>query len=400
LTDWKVPLLDLRLGEEERTAVQSVLDSNWLTMGEVTKQFEQAFAEYLGVRHAIAVNSGTAALHLAHHALGLGPGDEVICPSLTFVATANTIVYMGGVPVFADVKSENDLTISPQDVASKITGRTKGIVVVHYAGFPCDMDPIIETARKHNLYVVEDAAHAPGAEYLSMPRSEGVASSLTPHPSPSRKLGTIGDIGCFSFFGNKNMTTGEGGMVVTNDDDLAEKIRIARSHGMTSLTWDRYRGHSFSYDVVSPGFNYRIDDLRSALGLVQLKKLEENNQRRRELWNACTERLNQIEAIRVPFSGFRGISSHHILPIILRKGIDRKKVMEYLRTHGIQTSIHYPPIHRLSYYNALISKDINLKITEEIGKREVTLPLFPTMTMLQVDFVADQTKACLDVVLS
>jgi dTDP-4-amino-4,6-dideoxygalactose transaminase len=391
-TDWRVPLLDLRLGGEERRAVQAVLDSNWITMGEVTKQFEAAFAEYLGVRHAIAVNSGTAALHLAHHALGLGPGDEVICPSLTFVATANTIVYMGGVPVFADVESEDDLTISPQDVASRITERTKGVVVVHYAGFPCDMDPIMEIARKHNLYVVEDAAHAPGAEYLSSPKHQGNASPLTFHPSLSRKLGTIGDVGCFSFFGNKNMTTGEGGMVVTDDDDLAEKIRIARSHGMTSLTWDRYKGHSFSYDVVSPGFNYRIDDLRSALGLVQLKKLDENNQRRRELWKVCTEKLKQIETIGVPFFGFQGISSHHILPIILRKGIDRKKVMEYLRTHGIQTSIHYPPIHRLSYYNALTSIDMSLPVTEEIGKREVTLPLFPTMTASQAEFVADRMK--------
>ena len=293
--EWKVPLFDLDLGEEEYERVKGVLDSNWLTMGEVTRDFESAFAEYLDVKHALAVSSGTAAMHLAHHAVGLEQDDEVICPSLSFVATANAVLYTGGKAVFADIASFDELTISPDDIESKIDKRTKGIVAVHYAGFPCDMDRIMEIAHDHHLFVVEDAAHAVGAEYSARCRAQGAKrkakspklkaqSSRLDHGQrttdngPSAKVGTIGDIGCFSFFGNKNMTTAEGGMVVTNRDDLAEKIRIARSHGMTSLTWDRYKGHDFSYDVVGPGFNYRIDELRSSLGLVQLNKLDQRVQ--------------------------------------------------------------------------------------------------------------------------
>jgi dTDP-4-amino-4,6-dideoxygalactose transaminase len=281
------------MGEEEYRRVESVLDSKWLTMGQVTRDFESAFADYLGVKHAIAVSSGTAAMHLAHHAVGLEHGDKVICPSLTFVATANAIQYTGAKAVFADIASLGELTISPDDVASRIDERTKGIVVVHYAGFPCDMDRIMEIARNHNLYVIEDAAHAAGAIYSSQQehggsrlKAQGSGHARShgervadrgqgaTHNGRTHKLGTMGDIGCFSFFSNKNMTTAEGGMVVTNWDDLAEKIRIARSHGMTTLTWDRHEGPDFSYDVVGPGYNYRIDELRSSLGLVQLKRLE------------------------------------------------------------------------------------------------------------------------------
>jgi dTDP-4-amino-4,6-dideoxygalactose transaminase len=382
-------------------------------MGQVTNDFESAFSDYLGVKHAMAVSSGTAAMHLAHYAAGLEQGDEVICPSLTFVATANAILYTGAKPVFADIASFDELTISPDDLDSRIDERTRGIVVVHYAGFPCNMDRIMEVARNHNLFVVEDAAHAAGAEYSARgiahsaerpgeiddgqrttnnePRSTDKAQS-TKHKAPLQKLGTIGDIGCFSFFSNKNMTTAEGGMVVTNRDDLAEKIRIGRSHGMTSLTWDRYEGPDFSYDVVGPGFNYRIDELRSSLGLVQLNKLDENNSSRRALWTLYTENLNSIEEIRVPFSDYDGVSSYHIFPILLSEKVDRRGFMEYLREQGIQTSVHYPPIHLFSYYRKLMPSDIRLPLTEHVGRREVTLPLFPTMTEEQVEYVVGALK--------
>ncbi len=409
MTKWKVPLFDLDLGEEEYTSVKAVLDSKWLTMGQVTKDFESAFSDYLGVKHAIAVSSGTAAMHLAHHALGLEQGDEVICPSLTFVATANTILYTGATPVFADIASFDELTISPDDVKSRIDERTRGIVAVHYAGFPCNMDRIMEIARNHNLFVIEDAAHAAGAEYSSpftvrrSPPDNGERSTNNEPPSTvngqrstanrlSRKLGTIGDIGCFSFFGNKNMTTAEGGMVVTNRDDLAEKMKIGRSHGMTSLTWDRYEGHDFSYDVVGPGFNYRIDELRSSLGLVQLSKLDANNRSRKALWTLYKEKLSSIEEINVPFSEFSGISSYHIFPVLLSEKIDRRGLMEYLREQGIQSSIHYPPIHLFSYYKKLMPSDTHLPLTEYVGRREVTLPLFPTMEEEQVEYVVGAIK--------
>lgn len=396
-----MPLFDLDLGKAEYERVKGVLDSNWLTMGEVTRDFESAFAEYLGVKHALAVNSGTAAMHLAHNALGLGHDDEVISPSLTFVATANAIGYTGATPVFAEITNLDELTISPDDIESKINERTKAIVVVHYAGFPCCMDRILEIARRRDLCVVEDAAHAVGAEYFSRKRKLKAESSTSNHGPPTtdhelaHKVGTIGDVGCFSFFSNKNMTTAEGGMVVTNRDELAEQMRTYRSHGMTSLTWDRYKGHDFSYDVVGQGFNYRIDELRSSLGLAQLEKLDQNNRRRRALWSCYRQKLSRVEGIVVPFSHMKGISSCHIFPVLLSERVDRNGLMQYLREQGVQTSIHYPPVHLFSYYRQLMSSGIHLPLTERAGRTEVTLPLFPSMDEKQVDYVVECVKAYL-----
>lgn len=417
--NWKVPLFDLDIGKQEIEAISQVIQAKWISMGQVTKEFEKQFAERHGAKHGIAVCNCTAALHLALRALGAGRGDEVICPSLTFVATANSILYTGAIPVFADVTDKDDLNISPDDIESKINEKTKAILVVHYAGFPCDMDRIMEIAQKYNLFVIEDAAHAPGAEYSSQLTADGsqlimkkgnpVSYELSAMSWPSNPInpnnssnstnwanvGSIGDIGCFSFFSNKNMTTAEGGMVVTNRDDLAEKIRIARSHGMTSLTWDRHMGRDFSYDVVGPGFSYRLDELRSSLGLVQLKKLDRNNRRRRSLCTLYREKLKSIEEIKVPFSHFSGISSYHIFPILLSEKIDRRGFMEYLREQGIQTSIHYPPVHLFSYYKKLMPSDAHLPLTEYVGRREVTLPLFPTMEEQQIEYVVNAIKSYL-----
>ena len=266
MSNWKVPLADLDLDTDDIRAVVDVVRSKWLSMGPVTAEFEQCFAEYIGVKYAFAVVNCTAALHLAHVALGAATGDTVICPALTFVATANAIRYTGATPVFADITSADDLNISPDDIEAKIDDTTKGICVVHYGGYPCDMDRIMHIARRHHLYVVEDVAHAPGAAcWVTMPpRASSTAGGVF------KKCGSIGDIGCFSFFSNKNMTTAEGGMLTTDSDTIADRIRRLRSHGMTSLTWDRERGHSFSYDVTDMGYNYRMDELRAALGLAQL----------------------------------------------------------------------------------------------------------------------------------
>ena len=262
---WKIPLADIDFGFEEEEAVLRVVRSRWLSMGEETQQFEQEFAAFIGVKHALAVTNATAALHLACLAVGIGPGDEVIVPSLTFVATANAVRYAGGVPVFADIEGEDWLTISPASIEKCIGEKTRAILVMHYAGFACDMPAILDIAGKYDLAVIEDLAHAIGSELNG------------------RKLGTWGKIGCFSFFSNKNMTTGEGGMVVTDDDLLADKLRSMRSHGMTSLSWDRHKGHVWTYDVVGLGYNYRIDEIRSAMGRVQLKKVSGFNQRRERL---------------------------------------------------------------------------------------------------------------------
>jgi dTDP-4-amino-4,6-dideoxygalactose transaminase len=391
VTNWKVPLADLDLGREEIEAVTNVLHSRWLSMGPVTAEFEQRFAEYVGVTYAFAVTNCTAGLHLAHLALGAGPGDTVICPSLTFVATANAIRYTGAMPVFADITSVDDLNIAPDDIEATIDETTKGICVMHYGGYPCDMERIMHIARRHNLYVVEDAAHAPGAACWMTDET----SRDEKKPQGKRvvkKCGSIGDIGCFSFFSNKNMTTGEGGMITTNSDALAEKITLLRSHGMTSLTWDREQGHSFSYDVVELGYNYRIDELRSALGLVQLQKLNKNNQKRAEITNIYKEMFHDFDGISYPFLQHQETPSYHLFPILLNEKTDRRNFMQFMRDKGIQTSIHYPPIHKFSHYSSYLQNSY-LPVTDDVETRIVTLPLYPDITRKQLDYVIESIKA-------
>lgn len=375
--NWRIPLADIDFGPEESAAVQAVLASKWLTMGGVTQQFEQEFAAFTGAKYALSVSNATAALHMACLALGIGPGDEVIVPSLTFVATANAVRYVGATPVFADVNGEDDFNLSPAEIEKRITSQTRAILVVHYAGYPCDMPRIMEIAAKHGLEVIEDNAH-------------GVGASLE-----ERQLGTWGAIGCFSFFSNKNMTTGEGGMLTTDRADLYEKLRVFRSHGMTTLTWDRHKGHAFSYDVIELGYNYRIDEIRAALGLEQLKKLPRNNARRAELTQLYRETMQELAPkVTIPFSSHPGASSHHILPALLPKGIERVTVMEHLKSQGIQTSIHYPPVHSFTAYRELATS-AQLPLTEDIARREITLPLYPMMKEEDVISVVQEIRAIL-----
>ncbi len=373
---WRIPLSDIDLGEEEKAAVARVLDSKWLTMGEVTRRFEEAFAEYLGVKHAIAVSSATAALHLANAALGIGTGDEVVVPSLTFVATANAVRYVGATPVFADITSLDDFSISPAAVEAAITPATKAITVMHYGGYVCDMAAINAIAQHHGLAVIEDSAHAPGSE------------------RDGKKAGTFGDVGCFSFFGNKNLVTGEGGMVVTDRDDLAERVRLMRSHGMTTLTWDRHQGHAHSYDVVALGYNYRLDEMRAALGLVQLAKLERNNARRREVTEWYRARLEGVRGLSLPYCDHPGTSGAHIFPLLLASDLDRDRFIEAMKAQGIQTSIHYPAIHRFACYRKQ-GPTVSLELTEAVAAREVTLPLYPQMTAHDVSVVVGAAAAAL-----
>jgi len=368
--EWRVPLADLDYGIEEEEAVLNVLRSRWLTMGAVTQEFETKFAELTSSKHAFAVSNATEALHLACLALGIGPGDEVIVPSLTFVATANAVLYTGAEVRFADVIGPEELTIDPESIEQAITPKTRAIMVMHYGGYPCRMREIMQVAERHHLAVIEDAAHAPGGSL------EGKA------------LGTWGAAGCFSFFSNKNLSTGEGGMIVTDSDELAECIRLQRSHGMTTLTYDRHKGHAFTYDVLKLGYNYRIDELRAALGLEQLKKLERNNARRRELTLAYWRALEPL-GIGLPFSHTeQGKPAYHLLPILLPPGVNRQAFMEGLREKGIQSSIHYPPIHLFSYYQGRYGKQ-RLPRTEALAAREVTLPLYPTMSEAQLGLVVE-----------
>jgi len=375
--NWRVPLSDIDFDEAESLAVEKVLKSRWLTMGKVTQEFEASFAAHVQSRHAIAVTNATAALHLACLALGLGPGDEVIVPSLTFVATANAVRYVGATPVFADIASYDNLNISPEAITALITTKTRAIIVVHYSGYPCDMEAILSIAKQNGLFVIEDAAHAIGSELNG------------------RHLGTWGDIGCFSFFSNKNMTTGEGGMMTTDNDELAQKLNRLRSHGMTSLTWDRHKGHAYSYDVIDLGYNYRIDEIRAAIGLVQLSKVERNNERRRLLTQVYRDALQELTPqVDVPFQHHLGKTSAHIMPVLLPRDTKRQDFIESMKGNGIQTSIHYPPIHTFASY-----KDDtvwNLPVTEDVAKREITLPLYPAMSNDDVIIVVSAIRASLN----
>jgi dTDP-4-amino-4,6-dideoxygalactose transaminase len=366
-----IPLFDLNYGSEEEEAILNVLHSKWLTMGPETELLEQEFAAFCGVKHAIAVSSCTTALHLASLTIGVQKDCEVICPALTFVATANSVLYAGGKVVFADITSPDNWTISPADIEKKITSQTQAIIVMHYGGFACQMDEIKTIAQKNNIPIIEDAAHAPGSAYKG------------------QKLGALGAISCFSFFSNKNISTGEGGIICTNDDEYARQIRAMRSHGMTSATIDRHRGLAFSYDVTALGYNYRLDEIHSALARVQLKKLHTGNAQRQKAADRYKNRLKEIDKIKIPFTNGTFDANYHIFPILLDERIDRRSLMVFLREQGIQTSIHYPPVHQFSYYRNLMGKQ-NLPLTEYIAGHELTLPVFAGITDAQVDYVVDR----------
>ena len=379
-TRWNIPLFDPDLGPAEEQALVDVIRSKWLTMGDRTKAFERKFAEEIGVPVALACHSATAALHMAMAALDVGPGDDVVVPSLTFVATANAVRYCGARPVFADVASLSDWNVDAKTIERALTPATKAVMVVHYAGYACDMPAIQALARRRGFAVVEDVAHAPCIS------RDGVA------------LGAWGDIGCFSFFSNKNMTTAEGGMVTSRRPELGQRLAWLRSHGMTTLTLDRHKGHAFDYDVVALGYNYRMSELNAALGLVQLATVRERNARRGTLVAAYRERLARIEGLAVPFSAHRGEAAFHIMPVLLPERVDRTSVMAAMRDAGIQTSIHYRPIDTFTaYVQAGLGPSPHVPNTHAIGARMVTLPLYPGMRIDQVDLICNTLRNALQV---
>jgi dTDP-4-amino-4,6-dideoxygalactose transaminase len=371
----RVPLSDIAVDDELLDAVLETVRSGWWSMGPRVEEFEREYAEFCGAPHAIAVANGTAALHLGLLAVGCGPGDEVIVPSLNFVAAANAIVHTGAEPVFCDIVGPDELNLNPADVEAAVGPRTKAVVVLHYAGVPCAMAEISEIAERHGLVIVEDAAHAPGASLRG------------------RMCGTLGRVGCFSFFANKNLPLGEGGMIVTSDDDLAKQLRLLRSHGMTTLTWDRHRGHASSYDVVLPGFNYRLDEVRAVLGLVQLRRLPEENAARGRILARYREALAGEHGLTMPFSRGDGerISSHHLAVVLLPERADRDEVRTGLAAAGIQTSVHYPPIHTFTQYRSAEQRP--LPQTDALAQRILTLPLYGRMTEEQVDAVIEALLA-------
>jgi dTDP-4-amino-4,6-dideoxygalactose transaminase len=375
---WKVTLSDLNFDQREQKAVEKVIRSKWLTMGETVEKLERDFSDFIGAKHAIAVSSGTAALHLAMRALEIQPGDEVIVPSLSFVASSNAILYVGAKPIFVDITGLDDFNLSCEDLKKRINLKIKAMVVVHYGGYIADMEEIKRVAEKHKLFIIEDTAHAIGAKLNS------------------KMAGTLGDIGCFSFFSNKNLATGEGGMIVTENDQLAKKLKLLRSHGMTTMTWNRHKGHAHSYDVVELGYNYRMTEMSAALGILQLKKLTNANKKRKVLTELYMTKLKGVDGLSIPFRNYPRPSSNHLFPILLNEQVDREKFMELLKKGGIQSSIHYPPIHTFSYYRRIIGqKEMGLPLTEFVGVHEVTLPLHPLLKREDVLLVCDKIKEIL-----
>lgn len=375
MAPWKVPLFDARFGPDEEEAVLRPLRSGWLTMGDEVRLLEDEIAAATGAKHAIAVANCTAALHLACLALEVGPGDEVICPTLTFVATANAPRLLGAAIRFCESVGEHDLTMDPAHVESLVTERTRAIMVVHYAGFACDMGALQAIAERHGLAIVEDCAHA----------------LFTTHSG--RTLGRWGRVGCFSFFSNKNATCGEGGALITDDDRLADRLRLLRSHGMTTLTLDRHRGRATTYDVLTTGVNYRLDEIHAALLRVQLRRLPDFLRRRREIFHRYVEQFRGTP-ITLPFTHGRfreeiASTGVHILACLLPEGVNRDLVMARMKELGIQTSIHYPPIHRFTAYES----GERLPRTEALARRELTLPFHPLMSEADVDFVVDSLLA-------
>jgi dTDP-4-amino-4,6-dideoxygalactose transaminase len=379
MSSWQVPLSDVATDEELVRAAADTVQSGWWSMGPRVAEFEQAFGELTGSKHALAVANGTAALHLALLAVECGPGDEVLVPSLNFVAAANTIVHTGATPVFLDIAGDDDLNMDPADVEAAITPKTKAIVVLHYGGYAADVEAIGRIADERGVVVVEDAAHAPGGSHNG------------------RRCGTFGAVGCFSFFSNKNLPVGEGGMIVTDDDDLQERLRLLRSHGMTTLTWDRHRGHAHSYDVVTHGFNYRLDEIRAALGLVQLRRLPEENAGRAKISARYREALHGTAGITMPFPDpeAQERSSHHLAVVLLPEGTDRIAVRERLTEKRIQTSVHYPPIHSFTAYEELGGRR-RLPRTDAVAERVLTLPLYAALTDDQVDTVVRELVAAVE----
>jgi dTDP-4-amino-4,6-dideoxygalactose transaminase len=359
-----IPLFDVRLSDDEIAAVADTLRSGWLTMGPRTQAFEAAFAAHLGCRHAVATSSCTTALHLAYLAAGIGPGDEVIVPAITFVASASAVRYCGGTPVPAEIVGQHDLGIDPGDVEARITERTKAVCAVHYAGYASAVTELRDLCDAHNIALIEDAAHSPSA----------VAAG------DERKLGTYGLAGAFSFFSNKVLSCGEGGLLATDDDRVAGLARSLRSHAMTSGTWDRHRGHAAGYDVVALGFNYRIDEPRAALLTARLARLDAENARRRELDHRYRELLP--EGV-VPTAG-------PVLHIFTALVDDRDRVRAELKERGIQTSLHYPPAHRFAIY---ADGAPDLPLTDAYAAHAVTLPLFAGMSDTQQDAVIDALAA-------
>ena len=367
---YKIPLFKLNFDEKEAQAAYDTINSGWISTGPKNEALEQKFIDMFHVKYAVSVTNCTGALHLACMLCGLGPGDEVLCPSLTFAASVNCIRYVGATPVFCDIVSQEHLNIDPKEIEKKITPKTKAMVVVHMAGFPAKMDEIMAIARKHNLRVIEDACHGPLSEYKG------------------KKLGTIGDVAAFSFFSNKNISTGEGGMLITNNEEFAKKARLLRSHGMTTMSYQRAGGHATAYDIVELGYNYRLDDIRASIAIEQMKKLPGDLEKRIAVRKRYLEKLAKVKGVVVPFADCTEFVSNYIMPVVLTNSTKERRdaIRDKIHECGVQTSVHYPAIHRFSIYKDYKAE---LPVTEYVTDNEITLPMYASLSDADVDFIVE-----------
>ncbi|MDA7455176.1 DegT/DnrJ/EryC1/StrS family aminotransferase [Planktomarina temperata] len=381
MKNWNIQLFELNYCSKEQDAVLETLKSGWITSGPKTSEFEAAFEKFTDSSYrAVAVSSCTAALHLSLLAADISRGDEVIISALTFVAAANVVKHVGAKVILADSKSETDWNISLDNIRAVVTEKTKAIIIVHFAGKPCDeIEEISEYCREKSIILIEDVAHAPGA---------GIRG---------KQCGTYGDFGCFSFFTNKNISVGEGGLVLCRSEENHARVSRLRSHGMTVGTLERYKGRALSYDVSEPGLNYRLDEMRAAIGLVQLEKFPAAQKQRKLLVNLYSELLRDCK-ILIPYDfevNPHSTAAYHIFPILLSPRVDRLKFMQHLKLLGIQTSIHYPSISAFKGLKAHVSgKDL---ITRKISEREVTLPLHTNMKKRDIIYICKSIKEYEDV---
>lgn len=365
------------IGQEEIDEVVDTLKSGWLTTGPKTVRFEKMIAEYVGAKYAVAVNSCTAALHLSLLALNIGPGDEVITTTFTFASTANVIVQVGATPVFVDINRDS-FNIDPEKIRKAITIRTKAIIPVHYGGQACDMDRIMEIAGEYKLAVIEDAAHAIGAEYKG------------------RKIGTIGKATCFSFYVTKNLATGEGGAIATDDADIAAKAEVLKLHGMNRDAWKRYsKKGNWYYEIEECGWKYNMMDIQAALGIHQIKKLDGFNRTRREYAGIYDQELSKIGGVVIPREMEYGKHIYHLYPILLENA-DRAEFIEKMSANGVQCSVHFIPLHLQPYYRKNFGlKKEDFPNAQWVYEREVSLPLYPKMSRNDLDHVIHSVREVL-----
>jgi dTDP-4-amino-4,6-dideoxygalactose transaminase len=370
-----IPFHRASVGEEEVAAIAEVLRSGWLTMGTKTFEFEREFAKYVGARHAVSVCSGTAALHLALEACGLQPGDEVLIPTTTFTATGEVVTYLGARPVLIDIDAST-LNVDARLVRRKITSRTRAMIPVHMAGQPCDLDEIHCIAKEHGLRVLEDAAHSIPSAYRG------------------RRIGCLSELTAFSFYATKTLTTGEGGMITTDNDDYAARMRMMRLHGISGDAWKRYgKNGSWFYEVVEAGFKYNPTDLQAALGLVQLSKCDSLNDARRRIAERYTSAFNEIGALEPPTIMSDRTTSWHLYILRLRLEqlqIDRNAFIQKLKECGIGTSVHFIPLHLHPYYQRTYGyRRGDFPIAETEFERCLSLPIYPGMSDQDVEQVID-----------